>query len=700
MQNGNYTDRPMPPGNEPLPGSGSGPDRSEQFHKILSQVKFLTKRYWWVCLVTLSIAMSYQAYSQYADDPLYVSRGKMMVSGRVNLPAKDAYKEEYMNFFGTQLELMTSPKVRSRARERVKTTQPDLEQAEVSVNAKRQEATSIFILTAKGSSPEYTHAFLDALMKEYLNFRKQMRSSASESTLMSLTEQVMRLEDEMKQIEDKKINFQRTNNLGFIRAQDTEAGSNLSKLNSELSDLQTQLQLLESLSLEENLKNQRVQGATNVLPTAKFWKGTEDYLEMRKELNRLKAEKEEFERYLKPKHPKMIQFNRDIERAEHRLEIYRKQARQQLDETKQELRNRIKNLQKIIEKWEEKALENRSKLAEYERLNAEHKRKEELYNKLLGSMQSIDLNLNVDQETVSILEDASPPREIREDFGKQMTQSAAFGLMLGAGLIYLVSLIDVRVITSNDLKQSFNLPVLGMIPLEKVPRDRDLPLLTHNDQRFVFAESFRTLRSSLIFLDMEMPSCLVIGITSSIPREGKTTVAGNLAVTLASASSPTLLVDGDLRRGQLHDRLGVNREPGLTDLLRSRRAAGDVIRKTEYTNLDFMATGELPDNPAELLLSPALDRFIQEMRLQYDYVLFDLPPILAADDTNTVAKKLDGSLYTVRSGITQVRQVKPALDRLAFSRANLLGFVLNSLDSRQQDYYYKYYGYYYQKTSG
>ena len=192
------------------------------------------------------------------------------------------------------------------------------------------------------------------------------------------------------------------------------------------------------------------------------------------------------------------------------------------------------------------------------------------------------------------------------------------------------------------------------------------------------------------------PQPRIFVVTSAVPSEGKTTVAANLAVALAFANARTLLVDADLRRGNLHKTFETDNSKGLSELLQSDLSVDDFIHKTGVDCLDFIPCGKFPDRPGELLLSKRVDDILSVLRERYDFVIFDSAPILAADDTTSFAAKADAVLFTVFSGLTQVRQVKATIERLEMRGATLKGFVLNAVDIKGSDYYYyrKYYSYY------
>jgi capsular exopolysaccharide synthesis family protein len=191
-------------------------------------------------------------------------------------------------------------------------------------------------------------------------------------------------------------------------------------------------------------------------------------------------------------------------------------------------------------------------------------------------------------------------------------------------------------------------------------------------------------------------------ITSALPNEGKSTVTANLARTLAMGGARVLLVDADLRRGALHELLGLSRGPGLAELLRKPEDADKLLQTNSLPTLRFIPAGTRMNNPGDLFLRPELDQLLAQWRKQFDYVLIDSSPVFAADDAPTLAPKVDGTLFVVRNQFSGARQVREALELLQRRQAKILGVVFNRANTSARSYYYYKYSEYYgnQKDKG
>ena len=180
-------------------------------------------------------------------------------------------------------------------------------------------------------------------------------------------------------------------------------------------------------------------------------------------------------------------------------------------------------------------------------------------------------------------------------------------------------------------------------------------------------------------------------ISSAVPGDGKTTFTVNFATTLAHAGNRVLLIDADLRRGNIHSYFDKSREPGLTDVLTGKLHWRDVVVPTELNNLELITTGPLPPNPGELLISPVMAQFLAEARETYDHILFDCPPLTGIDDTFCVVSLADGLIFVIKAGQTSMVFAKNALAAVRQRGASIIGIVVNGITTDHPAYYYNYY---------
>lgn len=267
----------------------------------------------------------------------------------------------------------------------------------------------------------------------------------------------------------------------------------------------------------------------------------------------------------------------------------------------------------------------------------------------------------------------------------------AVGLLVGVAVALVRELLDTTITAPNDIEESINTPLLGVIAYD--PDARAQPLVTALDSHAPRVESFRVLRTNLQFVDVDTQEKIFV-ITSALSEEGKTTTAVNLAITLSQAGVRTLLLECDLRRPKAHLALGMDNALGITTVLVGRLSFQEAVQKHPETDLHFLASGSIPPNPAELLQSHAMADLLESARAAYDVVVIDAPPLLPVTDGALLAAQADGALLVVRHGKTTREQVKTAEGRLSQVDARLVGCVLNMVPSRALKDGYGYgYGY-------
>ncbi|WP_366937085.1 CpsD/CapB family tyrosine-protein kinase [uncultured Clostridium sp.] len=203
------------------------------------------------------------------------------------------------------------------------------------------------------------------------------------------------------------------------------------------------------------------------------------------------------------------------------------------------------------------------------------------------------------------------------------------------------------------------------------------------------AEAYRTLRTNIQYssYDKEIKKILV---TSSEPEEGKSTVIGNLAISLSQSENTVILLDCDLRKPTIHKKFKISNEIGLTELLVGKKELRDVV---QYRNnhLHIITSGKIPPNPAEMLASKSMERLLEQLSNEYDYILMDTPPLNAVTDAQILATKVDGALIVIRSNKTKKDSILTAKNLLQKVNANILGIVFNDVANLANKYYY-YYG--------
>jgi len=314
----------------------------------------------------------------------------------------------------------------------------------------------------------------------------------------------------------------------------------------------------------------------------------------------------------------------------------------------------------------------------------------ETYATMLGFASGRGANL------LTVVDPAAPPSEPAGPRVLLATLiAAAIGFLVALGVVYLLDYLDDRLKTSDDVENVLGLPTLGMITKMRGGNERGemYRLATLLYPRSPAAESYRSLRTNTEFASVDAQTRSVL-VTSSVPGEGKTTTATNLAVAMAQAGQKTILLDADFRRPGVHKVFNLSNTAGLSTLLRrDQTPVLQTVQETEQDDLLVITTGPLPSNPAELLRSKRMAAVLQELTVMADFVVIDSPPVQAVTDAVILSSITDGTLLVIDAGRTHRGTAAAAREALAKTGARVLGVVLNRMDSKSA-YSYDYYGAY------
>jgi succinoglycan biosynthesis transport protein ExoP len=256
------------------------------------------------------------------------------------------------------------------------------------------------------------------------------------------------------------------------------------------------------------------------------------------------------------------------------------------------------------------------------------------------------------------------------------------GLAVGIGLAALRTMLDTRVHTVADVEGVVDVPILGGIPFD--PDAAEQPLIVQASPRDARSEAFRRVRTNLQFLHLESGAPSFV-ITSSAPAEGKSTTAANLALTLAETGMRVALIDADLRKPRVADNFNIEGGVGLGDVLARRVALSDAVQPWGRGKLFLLPAGTLPPNPAELLGSRSMWQTLEELRVAFDYIIIDAPPVLAVTDAAVLARLTTGAVLVAASGSTRKPQLTASARALESADARLLGVILTKLPTKGPD---------------
>jgi tyrosine-protein kinase Etk/Wzc len=345
------------------------------------------------------------------------------------------------------------------------------------------------------------------------------------------------------------------------------------------------------------------------------------------------------------------------------------------------------------------------------RLERDVKVNNEAYQNLRNNAVQLQLLREGKVGNVRLIDEAAYPEgPVRPKRSLVVAIAGVLGLALGIAFALVRNAFFRGIRSPQEVEAQTGLSVYSTIPLSPAQetfarnaaeRRPGLHLLAWQAPSDAAVESLRSLRTALQFAMLDADNNRVL-VTGATPGVGKSFVSSNFAVILANAGKRVLLIDADLRKGHLNHYFGIPREGGLSDLIAGSLNASEAVRCNVVPNLDLLTTGVLPPNPAELMMSSAFARVLEELSRNYDVVVLDTPPVLVAADTVGIAPQAATVLLVARAGATQMGELHESAKRLSHAGKTVSGVLFNAIDLSQRhygSYGYKYGGYKYRQYS-
>ena len=311
-----------------------------------------------------------------------------------------------------------------------------------------------------------------------------------------------------------------------------------------------------------------------------------------------------------------------------------------------------------------------------------------LHNLLYSKIEAEKLDAEIPKSSMVQMTDRAEPGKVpvKPNRTVNIVLGLVFGLIMGVGLAFFIEYLDTSVKTIDDVERTFQAPVLGVIP-------QNIGYLLDEGSESKHAEAYRVLRTNLLF-SRKAETLNTIVIVSAGAGEGKSTTAINLATVFAQAGSRVLIVDSDLRRPTLHKLFKVTNNLGLTNYLLKQNTLAEIVQTTGVPNLDFMASGKLPNSSIGILGSTQMKQMIAELKQRYDFIFFDSPPILGVSDASIIASEVDVVMQVIQYRRYPQPMTVRAKQMIEKVGGNFVGIILNNINMSQDEGYYYYSGYY------
>ena len=576
-----------------------------------------------------------------------------------------------------------------------------------SLSVKRVPNSRLIEVQFEAEDPQLAAQIVNGHVQNFIeeNFRSRYDATTQASNWLSAELEELRIK--VQKSEDERIAYERENQIWTIDEKQNITTQKLADLNKSLTDAQTDL--LQKQALFEIAKSGDVDQLSQVRESAYI----SDILRRKSEVEEQFADASA---QFGPTYPKVQHLLLEKQSLEEALERAKKNVVSSIEADYRTGREREDLLLVALDKQKAEANEMAEKLVQYHILEHDAESNKQLYDNLQQKLKEAGITAGLRSSNIRIVDPALvPTRPARPQKSRNILLAFLVGLVGGVGLALLREYLDNTVKSPDDIERLAGLPSLAVVPevrslnghggrgrsgkllgdaqtTEEDEEESRVEIVSFAKPKSQVSEAFRALRTSLLLSQADHPPQVIL-VTSALPREGKTTAAVNLAVTLAQLGDRTLILDSDLRKPGVRRVLGmaVGREIGLSSYLAGVATLDEVtFPHPQIQNLVMLPTGPIPPSPADLLSSHRMRDAISYLRQKYKFIVIDSPPIMAATDAVILSALTDGVLLVVRSGTTPKEAFTRTRDLLHAVKCRLLGVVLNAVDSSAPDYYYSY----------
>jgi succinoglycan biosynthesis transport protein ExoP len=657
----------------------------------------------------LGVAVTFMA------KPVYRTSARILVEGRSYQLASISADNPLSGLFGadsghdilTQLEVLQGDRVLADAYK-----DGDVPPGSAHLDVRQVNGTDVIELLVESNTPTYAERLAKALPNTYLNYVTGNRKKEISDAYNFASN---RLKEENDKLTQAELSYERFKKSAGISDLTTERDARIT----EQSDAMAQVRVLEGQyanmeALAKTLKEDQAKvKPLNVVDVKVDNKN--QLLGLQASIDSRQVQRQSLLLLFKPEHPKVQAIDSEIAELKRQLKVAPREVTNRTTSPNPEVENytarvadadaQAKALMAQLTQARSRADKAQAALGNYsalERQQSQLVRDMEIHRGtvtlLLKSVEDLGLRKQATHDPVLVIAPAAPAVQVAPKKLNNLVYASLVGLMLGLCFALLQEFLDDRINSPEDARRIVGTPALGYVPMIE---NEEARLLSGSRSGGSVLESYRVLRSNVRFAAVDTPIHSLL-ITSTVPGEGKSVTAYNLAVAMALDGRNVILVDTDLRRPTMHEKAKVAQQPGLTNVLVGHTSLEDAIKETNIPGLRVLPAGPLPPNPAELLNSQAMKQLHKALKDQADIVIFDSPPCLATADAQVMAAETDGVLYVVQFGEAKKSAVRHAVEMLRQARTRILGVVFNKIDltAKRDAYYYGYYGYYgyYQTT--
>jgi succinoglycan biosynthesis transport protein ExoP len=517
----------------------------------------------------------------------------------------------------------------------------------------------------------WANTLADVYIEEVISTRVEAARKAYEW----LQERLGATQKSMREAQDRLFRSYQSQDLFVPEGSTSAVTSSISKLTSDLIDAQAR-----RIALEAALKQvSQLKAAGQSLEPIPQFANDPAIMGFNTQIAVASNELSRLQQQYKEGHPEIQKLRLQIEQAQKSKQGQGEQIVAGMRAEYEQIQKREVELRGAIDTEKGQAASQSRKAAELDALKKEAESAKGLYDVLLQKLNETDIAASIRSNNVSIVEHAiAPASPIRPNKKRIAAVAAVLGLLLGVGLVLARDYLDNTIKDPEEIERYLHVDLLAAVP-------------QYDEANVHFVtEAYQNLRTALIFGRKDERGQIVL-VTGTVPQEGKTTTIVNLGKLLASSGEKAVLVDFDLRRGQLHNRLGLTREPGVTNFFVNHEDLDTLVRPTKVPNLFALTTGPLPPNPPAILTRPNMADFLDRLRGHFSWILIDSPPLASVTDAQLLARYADITTFVVQYNTADKKLIRRNLSALRKVTDTVLGVVLNSVNVRAKGYYYYYY---------
>ena len=672
----------------PLPVRPAEPDSPRDF-----EVRYYAELLWRHRLLLAAAAIGGLALGVLAGElqvPRYQARTllQVMPPNPTSLTVTDALMQtgnpvRDRQFFNTQLNVLHSRAVAERVVKRLKLEDPPAGAGDPvarllsAVAVEPVPETYVVEVRVTHDDPKEAALWANTLTDVYMDYSLEGQVEAAKRAYKWVTERLAETETGMQEAQDKLLKTYQGQDLFVPEGSVSAITTSITKLNED--HIQAQARRIElEAQLGEFAEARRRGRGTDAIPQV----GGDDVVaETNARIQSLALDLARLREKYKEGHP-------EVQKVQVQVDQLRKDKQARIAQIEEGLRAEYRQLQRkeaelrsAIDDHKSRAAEQSQKLTELESLKKKADSAAGLYGVLLQKLNETNIAASLQNNNIRLLDRAVVPTSPVWPRKRQFALASLLGgLLLGGAFVLLRDALDNTLKDAEDIERHLHLELLAAIP--RYGKD-DATLAT---------EAYQNLRTALMFSRRGETGQVVL-VTGTAPGEGKTTTLVNVAKLLAVSGEMVVVVDCDLRRANLHQRLAVPREPGFTDFFVRSVELPALARPSRVPNLSVIPAGALPPNPPALLGRADLADALDQLRRHYRWVLVDSPPVAAVTDALLLARIADSTLLVVQQNKVDRAMVKRALGALRKMTPNVIGAVLNAVDVKTKGYYgYEYYG--------